>query len=55
MAEVFRYEVIPASSWAYLSTILMISLFVKFGRFFSVRTAEEVRKIIESTPQKHEN
>lgn len=40
MAEVFRYEVIPSSSWAYLSTILMVSLFLKFGRFFSLRNLD---------------
>ena len=42
MAEVFRYEVIPSSSWAYLSTILMVSLFLKFGRFFSLRNLDIV-------------
>mgnify|MGYP000170749429 CR=1 FL=1 len=40
MAEVFRYEVIPPSSWAYLSSILMLSLFFKFGRFLSVRNLD---------------
>ena len=40
MADVFRYEVIPSSSWAYLSTILMVSIFFKFNRFVSVRNLD---------------
>ena len=40
MAEVFRYEVIPSSSWAYLSTILMVSIFFKFNRLISIRNVD---------------
>ncbi|MEC9094510.1 MAG: hypothetical protein VX438_17510, partial [Planctomycetota bacterium] len=40
MAEVFRYEVIPSSSWAYLSTILMVSIYFKFNRIISVRNLD---------------
>lgn len=40
MAEVFRYEVIPSASWAYLSTILMVSIFFKFNRLISVRNLD---------------
>lgn len=40
MAEVFRYEVIPSASWAYLSTILMVTIFFKFNRLVSVRNLD---------------
>ena len=40
MAEVFRYEVIPSTSWAYLSTILMVSIYFKFNRLISIRNLD---------------
>lgn len=40
MAEVFRYEVIPSTSWAYLSSILIVSIYFKFNRFISIRNLD---------------
>ena len=40
MTEVFRYEVIPSTSWFYLSTILMVSIYFKFNRFISIRNLD---------------
>ncbi len=38
MSEIlFRYERVEPTSWAYLSALLMIALFFKFNRVFSVR------------------
>ncbi len=33
----FAYETIPPITWAYMSSLLMIALFFKFNRFWSVR------------------
>src|SRR5690606_8598374 len=41
MSEIlFRYERVDATSWAYLSALLMIALFFKFNRIFSVRNLD---------------
>lgn len=34
------YETIPPTTWAYLSSLLMIALFFKFNRFWSVRNLD---------------
>ena len=33
----FAYEKIAGTTWAYLSSLLMLALFFKFNRFWSVR------------------
>lgn len=41
MSEIlFRYERVEPTSWAYLSALLMIALFFKFNRIFSVRNLD---------------
>ena len=41
MSEIlFAYEKVDATTWAYLSSLLMIGLFFKFNRFWSVRNAD---------------
>jgi hypothetical protein len=42
----FQYEKVNPTSWAYLSSILMIALFFKFNRFFSVRNVDLVMLIL---------
>ena len=36
----FQYYPVHPTTWAYLSSLLMIGLFVKFGRFWSVRNLD---------------
>ncbi len=36
----FQYERVPPSTWAYLSSLLMIGLFFKFNRFWSMRNLD---------------
>jgi hypothetical protein len=36
----FQYEKVNPTSWAYLSSLLMLALFFKFNRVFSVRNAD---------------
>lgn len=41
MSEIlFAYEKVDATTWAYLSSLLMVGLFFKFNRFWSVRNAD---------------
>jgi hypothetical protein len=41
MSEIpFAYEKIAATTWAYLSSLLMLALFFKFNRFWSVRNLD---------------
>lgn len=42
----FQYEKINPISWAYLSSLLMIGLFFKFNRFWSVRNLDLVLLIL---------
>ncbi len=43
MSEIlFHYHKINPTTWAYLSSLLMIGLFFKFGRFWSVRNLDLV-------------
>lgn len=47
MSEIlFQYEKIPPTTWAYLSSLLMLGLFFKFNRFWSVRNADLVLLIL---------
>ena len=36
----FGYQPIEASTWAYLSSLLMLALFFKFNRFWSIRNLD---------------
>ena len=36
----FHYEKIDPTTWVYLSSLLIIGLFFKFGRFWSVRNLD---------------
>src|SRR5688572_2842145 len=36
----FQYEKVNPTSWAYLSSLLMLALFFKFNRIFSVRNLD---------------
>ena len=36
----FHYEKIDPTTWAYLASLLIIGLFFKFGRFWSVRNLD---------------
>jgi hypothetical protein len=41
MSEIlFRYEQVAPTTWAYLSSLLMIALYFKFSRFWSVRNLD---------------
>ncbi len=41
MSEIlFRYEQVAPTTWAYLSSLLTIALYFKFGRFWSVRNLD---------------
>ncbi|MGI8980064.1 MAG: hypothetical protein ACR2FY_12645 [Pirellulaceae bacterium] len=42
----FQYEKINPISWAYLSSLLMIALFFKFNRFWSVRNLDLILLIL---------
>lgn len=42
----FQYEKVNPISWAYLSSLLMIALFFKFNRFWSVRNLDLVLLIL---------
>ncbi|MEZ6096177.1 MAG: hypothetical protein R3C03_18455 [Pirellulaceae bacterium] len=42
----FGYEQIPASSWAYLSSLLMLALFFKFNRFWALRNLDLILLIL---------
>jgi hypothetical protein len=41
-----HYESVNPISWAYLSSLLMIGLFFKFGRFWSVRNLDLILLIL---------
>ena len=36
----FSYQKIDSSTWAYLSSLLLIALFFKFNRFWSIRNLD---------------
>jgi len=36
----FQYERVNPTSWAYLSSLLLLALFFKFNRVFSVRNLD---------------
>ena len=36
----FQYERVNPTSWAYLSSLLLLALFFKFNRIFSVRNVD---------------
>ena len=42
----FQYEKVNPISWAYLSSLLMIALFFKFNRFWSVRNLDLILLIL---------
>lgn len=42
----FQYEKVSPISWAYLSSLLMIALFFKFNRFWSVRNLDLILLIL---------
>ncbi len=42
----FQYQRINATSWVYVSSLLMIGLYFKFGRFWSVRNLDLVLLIL---------
>ncbi len=42
----FHYEPVPPTTWVYLSSLLMICVFFKFGRFWSVRNLDLVLLIL---------
>ncbi len=42
----FHYEKVAPTTWAYLSSLLMIGLFFKFSRFWSVRNVDLVLLIL---------
>ena len=42
----FEYHRINATSWVYVSSLLMIGLYFKFGRFWSVRNLDLVLLIL---------
>src|SRR5437762_364310 len=42
----FQYEKVNPISWAYLSSLLMIGLFFKFNRFWSVRNLDLILLIL---------
>jgi hypothetical protein len=44
----FHYEPVPPTTWVYLSSILMICVFFKFGRFWSVRNLDLLLLILLS-------
>ena len=47
MSEIlFRYEQVAPTTWAYLSSLLMIALYFKFSRFWSVRNLDLVILIL---------
>ena len=41
-----QYHPVHATTWAYLSSLLMICVFFKFGRFWSVRNLDLVLLIL---------
>src|SRR5215470_14732677 len=47
MSEILiQYEKIHPATWVYLSSLLMISLFFKFNRFWSVRNLDLILLIL---------
>ncbi|MDP6555899.1 MAG: glycosyltransferase family 87 protein [Pirellulaceae bacterium] len=44
----FHYEPVPPTTWVYLSSLLMICVFFKFGRFWSVRNLDLVLLVLLS-------
>src|SRR5688572_33025046 len=44
----FQYESVPPTTWVYLSSLLMIGLFFKFSRFWSVRNLDLILLILLS-------
>lgn len=42
----FQYEKVPATTWVYLSSLLLLALFFKFNRFWSVRNLDLVLLIL---------
>ncbi len=49
MSEIlFRYERVDPTSWAYLASLLILALYFKFGRFWSVRNLDLVGLILLS-------
>src|SRR5688572_20891150 len=49
MSEIlFHYQKVHPATWVYLSSLLMIGLFFKFNRFWSVRNADLILLILLS-------
>src|SRR5688500_3496140 len=49
MSEVlFHYTAVDSTTWVYLSSLLMIGLFFKFSRFWSVRNLDLILLILLS-------
>ena len=47
MSEIlFHYQKVNPTTWVYLSSLLMIGLYFKFGRFWSVRNLDLVLLIL---------
>ena len=47
MSEIlFQYHKVHPTTWVYLSSLLMIGLYFKFGRFWSVRNLDLVLLIL---------
>ena len=47
MSEIlFQYQKVNPTTWVYLSSLLMIGLYFKFGRFWSVRNLDLVLLIL---------
>ena len=42
----FKYHAVELTTWVYLSSLLMIGLFFKFGRFWSVRNLDLILLIL---------
>src|SRR5210317_1171005 len=42
----FQYHAVNPTTWVYLSSLLMIGLFFKFGRFWSVRNLDLILLIL---------
>ena len=42
----FQYQKVNPTTWVYLSSLLMIGLYFKFGRFWSVRNLDLVLLIL---------
>ena len=52
MSEIlFHYQRVNPTTWVYLSSLLMIGLYFKFGRFWSVRNLDLVLLIAKHHPE----